>query len=165
MYNAIPTGGQRLDIELTKDTRYLFHTGELLGVHCEYLCRKLTRYNWTRLFSFLPGQNGRHLADDISKWKILHFGSNFTVPKTPTDKSAWFGAEQATSHYLNQCWRNSLLHICSIRGRWVNAKRHKSIVLILELHPFQIKPSISNVCSWRSHSYILLQFLWTVTHI
>ena len=26
-----------------------------------------------------------------------------------------------TSHYLNQCWPDSLRHVCSTRGRWVNA--------------------------------------------
>ena len=26
------------------------------------------------------------------------------------------------SHYLNQCWSNSLTHICGTRGRWVNGK-------------------------------------------
>ena len=31
----------------------------------------------------------------------------------------WLGAEQATSHYLNQCWPSSLAHICGNRGRWV----------------------------------------------
>ena len=25
-----------------------------------------------------------------------------------------------TSHYLNQCWLDSLTHICGTRGRWVN---------------------------------------------
>ena len=29
-------------------------------------------------------------------------------------------AEQATSHYLRQCWPSSLMHICGTRGRWVN---------------------------------------------
>ena len=32
---------------------------------------------------------------------------------------SWFGAEQATSHYLNQCWPSFPTHICSTRGRWV----------------------------------------------
>ena len=36
----------------------------------------------------------------------------------------WFSkrlcVEQATSHYLNQCWPDSLTHICGTRGRWVN---------------------------------------------
>ena len=32
----------------------------------------------------------------------------------------WLGAEQATSHYLNQCWPSSLSHICGARGRWGN---------------------------------------------
>ena len=31
----------------------------------------------------------------------------------------WLGAEKATSHYLNQCWPDSLTHICGTRGRWV----------------------------------------------
>ena len=32
--------------------------------------------------------------------------------------SKWLGAEKATSHYLNQCWPDSLTHICGTRGRW-----------------------------------------------
>ena len=31
----------------------------------------------------------------------------------------WLGAKQVTSHYLNQCWPNSLMYICVTRGRWV----------------------------------------------
>ena len=52
-------------------------------------------------------------------WKIsLKF-----VPRSPVDnKSAlvrkWLGAEEATSHYLNQCSPSSLAHICGTRGRW-----------------------------------------------
>ena len=30
----------------------------------------------------------------------------------------WLGAEQATSHNLNQCWPRSLTQICGTRGRW-----------------------------------------------
>ena len=30
------------------------------------------------------------------------------------------GAKQATSHYLNQWWPSSLMHIYGTRGRWVN---------------------------------------------
>ena len=33
----------------------------------------------------------------------------------------WLGPDQATSHYLNQCWPNSLTHTCGTRGRWVNS--------------------------------------------
>ena len=36
----------------------------------------------------------------------------------------WLGAEQVTSHYLNQCWPDSLTHVCGTRGRWVNSKFH-----------------------------------------
>ena len=28
----------------------------------------------------------------------------------------WLGADQATSHYLNQCWPSSLTHICDTRN-------------------------------------------------
>ena len=32
----------------------------------------------------------------------------------------WLHAKQVTSHYLNQCWPNSMMHICYTTGRWVN---------------------------------------------
>ena len=35
----------------------------------------------------------------------------------------WLGVEKATSHYLNQCWPDSLTHICGTRGKWVNTSR------------------------------------------
>ena len=31
----------------------------------------------------------------------------------------WLGTRQATSHYLNQCWPSSTMHIYGTRGRWV----------------------------------------------
>ena len=34
----------------------------------------------------------------------------------------WIGAEQAASHYSNQCWPSSLMHICGTRGTWVNPR-------------------------------------------
>ena len=40
----------------------------------------------------------------------------------------WLGAEQATSHYLNQCWPRSLTHICDARQRWVN------IAILAQIH-------------------------------
>ena len=30
----------------------------------------------------------------------------------------WLGTDQATSHYLNQCWPSSLTHICGTSGGW-----------------------------------------------
>ena len=32
----------------------------------------------------------------------------------------WLGAEEATSHSLDQWWPSSLTHICGTEGRWVN---------------------------------------------
>ena len=40
----------------------------------------------------------------------------------------WLGAEQATSHYLNQHWPSSLTHICDTRGRWVNSLWSSDII-------------------------------------
>ena len=34
----------------------------------------------------------------------------------------------ATSHYLNECWPDSLTHICGTRGRWVKAESNKIII-------------------------------------
>ena len=34
----------------------------------------------------------------------------------------WLGAEQATSHYLNQWWPSSTTHICVTRPQWVKAR-------------------------------------------
>ena len=37
----------------------------------------------------------------------------------------WLGTKQATSHYLNQCWLNSLKHVCGTRG-------HELKIIILQ---------------------------------
>ena len=37
----------------------------------------------------------------------------------------WLGADQATSHYLNQWWSNLLMHICVTQPQWVKFKSHK----------------------------------------
>ena len=44
-------------------------------------------------------------SDAFSWMKSLNFDSNFTE----------------VCHYLNQCWPDSLTHICGTRGRWVNS--------------------------------------------
>ena len=42
-----------------------------------------------------------------------------SVKCCPLRLNVLLGAEQATSHYLNQCWPSSLTHICVTGGRWV----------------------------------------------
>ena len=73
-----------------------------------------------------PGQNGRPFADDIficsfmnEKFSILikislKFNSRVLIDNNPAlvEIMAW-------SHYLNQCWLSSPMHICGTRGRWV----------------------------------------------
>ena len=73
----------------------------------------------------------------------------------------WLGAKWATSHYLNQCWANSLTHICALGGD----------ELILKLH----YPALSS--QWRvlftiaTPSHQNVQTLWAldrrsgVTHV
>ena len=81
-----------------------------------------------------PGQNGLCFADDIfscifvnQKSFILIKISLKFVPKCPIDNNpalfqimAW--RQIVTSHYLNQCLPNTLMHIYSTRGRWVNLR-------------------------------------------
>ena len=53
--------------------------------------------------------------------------SNAFVPKRPILQRMfrlWFGADQATSPYLNQCWPDSLTHIYGNRGRWVDTEKN-----------------------------------------
>ena len=56
---------------------------------------------------------------------VQYFESNFTEVFSQGFKwqcwfKKWLGAEQATSHYMNQCRPSSLTHICGTRRRWVN---------------------------------------------
>ena len=38
------------------------------------------------------------------------------------------GTEQATNHYLNQCWPSSPMHICITRWKWVKSYPCKHII-------------------------------------
>ena len=63
----------------------------------------------------------------------------------------WLGAEEATSHYLTQCWPNSLMHICSTKGRWVNCLTtgyifFQYLILICNVIPYECNISLSNYC-------------------
>ena len=92
------------------------------------------------VYSAPPGQNNRHFPDNIFKCIFmnkngfgfgLHWRLFLRVQLTIFQHwfRKWLGANQATSHYLNQCW---LKHICGSRGRWVNY-----ILVCLQLHTSQ----------------------------
>ena len=78
----------------------------------------------------------RHLADDILKSKFLNifllilskFNWNFFLSVQLTTCQHWFrywhGAKHETSHYLNQCWPNLLMYICTTRPQWVKTMTH-----------------------------------------
>ena len=53
-----------------------------------------------------------------SHWCLL-LGVQLTIRQHSFRK--WLGAEQATSHYLNQWWLSLLKHICGSTGRWINS--------------------------------------------
>ena len=119
-----------------------------------------------------PGQNGRHFTDDNfkciivnEKFCILIEISLKFVPKCPIDNKTVMvqvRAEQATSCYLNQCWRSSPTHICGTRGRWVNShynagfdsKMHGSTQKITVRHKnarFDTKMAFPACTSWHCH--------------
>ena len=77
-----------------------------------------------------PEQNGRHFGRrhfqmHFLEKKMMEFRFKFHWNWFPgvqlTIRQHWFrwclGTDQATSHYLNQCWPDSLMHICGTRGR------------------------------------------------
>ena len=79
-----------------------------------------------------PGRNGHHFADDNFKWIFVNenfvlFWSQFhwslflkfQLTITQHWFRKWRGAEQATSHYLNQCRASSLTYICGTRAGWL----------------------------------------------
>ena len=83
----------------------------------------MTRFNsfWTKWPPFR--WSWRHFKIHFFKWKNTKFhGSLFRVVQLAIFQHRiryWLGADQATSHYLNQCWPNSTTHICSTREKWV----------------------------------------------
>ena len=98
---------------------------------------------WSPIILTIPGlthlpldKMAAVLADDIFKcifWtKMVIFRLKFYWNLFPevqlTINQHWFrwwlGTEQATSHYLNQCWPSSLTHICGTKGRLVNNTSH-----------------------------------------
>ena len=54
-------------------------------------------------------------------WLKSHWSLFPRAQLTITQRSfrEYLGAKYATSHYLNQCWPDSLMYICGTRGRWL----------------------------------------------
>ena len=75
-----------------------------------------------------PRQNEHHFADNIFKFNFINenfvfwFGFHWSwILRVQLTKAQhwlwyWLGAEQATSHYLNQCCPSSQTHIWGTRG-------------------------------------------------
>ena len=67
----------------------------------------------------------------------------------------WLGACLAPSHYLDQWWPSSLMHICSTRERWVKAviSKHMSTSCDIALrwmpqNTFDDKSTLIQVMAW-----------------
>ena len=94
--------------------------GSVMAIMCSILIK-------CNLNSFPPRQDGRHFGRSHFKCIFLnvielrfkfHWNLFQWVQLTKCQHwfRKWFGAEQATSHYLNQCWPISLMHIWGTRG-------------------------------------------------
>ena len=46
----------------------------------------------------------------------------------------WLGTELAPSHFLNQCWPNSLTHICGTKAIWVNSYESRPTNFVKQCH-------------------------------
>ena len=88
-----------------KDTPYLTHMGELWGVTCEYLEEK-REYIFLRFLI--------QIQHDTAKLTSLDLTDD---ESTLVQVMAW--CHQAPSHYLNQCWQNSMMPQGVISGQWV----------------------------------------------
>ena len=111
---------------------YLFNT-----CHWKRVCLSLTVY--IRLNCYIntlnSKRNGRHFADDTSKWIFLEENicilietSLKFVPKGPINnnpalvqKMAW--RRTGDKPFSNQWWRSLLTHICVIRPQWVEVNK------------------------------------------
>ena len=92
-------------------------------------CRQSRACWWHGDLSYVklssPGKNDCHFAHDIFRciswmksvvfWFEFHWnmflGIQFSITRHWLRK--WLGAEQTISHYLNQCWPDSLTLICA----------------------------------------------------
>ena len=120
------------------------------------------------------------LANAFAWKKTLRFRLKFhwslfpwlelTIPQHWCRK--WLGAEQATSHYLNQLWFILLTHICVTRLQWVKNKFSFFRCDQAALRTFQsaarpsvslsVRPSVTPFSQCSSH-HIITKFSEVIT--
>ena len=109
---------------------------------------RVNNKNWG--FNSSPSRhNGRCFADDIFRcifvndvFCILIRISLKFVPKDLIDNKPAFVqimTWRRIGHYRNQCWTNSLTHICGTRGRWVKAPLLYRVMHVIIWHHFKRK--------------------------
>ena len=82
---------------------------------------------WTKWLPFRKQYSQTHFLEwgcenfDLIFTEICSEGSNWQLITIGSGNGLW--PFSAPSHYLNQCWPSSPIHICSTRGKWVNSQR------------------------------------------
>ena len=86
----------------------------------------ITNVSWFPMLSFKTHLPLNKTAQDNYKctMKMVEFRFEFHWNLFPGVQlkirkhsfGVWIDAEEATSHYLNQCWPSSLTHLCGTRG-------------------------------------------------
>ena len=83
----------------------------------------LTHWGWDKMaaVSQMTFSNAFSWMGSLGFWFEFHWILFLGVQLTITQHwfRQWLGANQATSHYLNQYCPDSLMHKCSTRGKWV----------------------------------------------
>ena len=140
----------------------------------------ITQTQWINWWG--PEQNGFYFADNI--WKCILFNEYVDFDGNTNEVPSWifdlqnvsigsvteFGAEQATSWYLNQCWPICVLLYGITLLKWVNSlvydsnytPLHNKVVgvILVSLCP-SVRPSIPHLVSAPQH----LQFWLNPFHI
>ena len=148
---------------------------------CHQLCKLMQLFTWAKICPAIqfdrmltvvillrPEQNGYHMAGDIFKcissikrivsWFKFHwslFPMAFLTRRQHWFRW-WFGAGQATNHYLNQWWRSSLTHIRTIGPQWVKYTMTYSVLISSRKTPIL----------WLDYMYFIFfySFLGTISH-
>ena len=98
------------------------HPGGHYGDYCAGVL-SLTHLSLNKMVSQTAFWNAFSWLKSFVIWFEFHWSLLLKVQLTISQHwfRNWLGAKQATSHYLNQCWPSSLMHICGTRGSWFNS--------------------------------------------
>ena len=98
------------------------HPGGHYGDYCAGVL-SLTHLSLNKMVSQTAFWNAFSWLKSFVIWFEFHWSLLLKVQLTISQHwfRNWLGAKQATSHYLNQCWPSSLMHICGTSGSRFNS--------------------------------------------